>query len=155
MKQTDKAIDYKQLDVCSSAFADGGRIPLKYTRDGENISPPLQINHVPEEAVCLAVVMIDTDAPGGEWAHWVCWNIPLTHHIHENDVHGLEGTNDFLQKSYLGPCPPDGLHHYYFKVYALDSLLDLPSRTKKDQLEKTMSDHIIGFGQLMGCYGSN
>lgn len=155
MKRTDKAIDYKPLEVTSSAFVQGGTIPFKYTRDGENVSPPLQIAHIPEEAVCLAVMMVDTDAPGGEWAHWVSWNIPVTHHIGENDVHGMEGINDFLQKNYRGPCPPAGLHHYCFNVYALDHLLDLPAHTRKDQLEKTMSEHIIGFGQLIGVYGTN
>jgi Raf kinase inhibitor-like YbhB/YbcL family protein len=152
MKQTDKAVDYKPLDITSSAFRPGEMIPVKYTCDGENVNPPLTIGRVPENAVCLSILMVDADAPGGEWAHWLAWNIPVTHHIKENEVHGMEGINDFLQCQYRGPCPPHGLHHYCFKVYALDTLLDLPARTKKHQLETAMGGHIIGFGELAGLY---
>jgi Raf kinase inhibitor-like YbhB/YbcL family protein len=154
MKQTTKAVDYKQLDITSPAFNDGGMIPVKYTRDGEDVNPPIEIAHIPEETICLAVIMEDPDATGGNWAHWLAWNIPVTHHIKENEVHGMVGVNDFLQCEYSGPCPPDGIHHYYYKVYALDALLDLPVKTKKHQLEKAMSEHIIGFGELVGLYAN-
>lgn len=154
MKQTAKAVDYKQLDITSPAFKQDGMMPVKYTRDGENINPPLAIAHIPEETVCLAIIMNDPDAPLGEWTHWLTWNIPVTHYIKENEVHGMVGINDFLQCEYCGPCPPDGAHRYYFKVYALDALLDLPAKTKKHQLEKAMSEHIIGFGELVGLYAN-
>jgi Raf kinase inhibitor-like YbhB/YbcL family protein len=155
MKKTTSAVDYKQINVASPAFQDGRMIPDKYAREGENINPPLDIAHIPDGAVCLALTMTDTDAPGGDWTHWLAWNIPVTHHIRENDVHGMQGVNDFLQCQYIGPCPPEGIHRYQISIYALDALLDLPVKTKKNQLEKEMSAHIIGFGQLMGLYAKN
>jgi len=152
MKHIDKAVDYKQLTVSSPAFKPDGMIPSEYTCDGININPPLDIKDIPQEAKCLAVIVDDPDAPVGTWSHWVVWNIPVTHHIKENYLPGKEGINDFQQHHYGGPCPPSGMHHYFFKVYALDALLELSSDTKKMQLEKAMSDHIIGFGELIGLY---
>jgi Raf kinase inhibitor-like YbhB/YbcL family protein len=146
------AVDYKQLKVSSTAFQYEGMIPVKYTCDGKNFSPPLDIEHIPEEARCLALIVDDPDAPVGTWVHWLVWNIPVTHHLKENEVHGKEGMNDFQQKHYGGPCPPSGTHRYFFKVYALNALLDLPLNTKKPQLEKAMSEHIIAFGELVGLY---
>jgi len=152
MKHTEKAVDYKLLDISSTAFKENELIPVKYTCEGIDISPPLDIKDVPAETICLALIMDDPDAPIGTWVHWLVWNIPVTHHIKENEVHGVEGVNDFVQHHYGGPCPPSGTHHYHFKIYALDALLDLPRSTKKTQLEKTMSGHIIGFGELIGLY---
>ncbi len=152
MKNFDKAVDYKLLKISSTAFNDGGMIPVKYTCDGENINPPLDIKNIPEETSCLALIVDDPDAPISTWVHWIAWNIPVTHHIKENEVHGTEGINDFQQYHYGGPCPPSGTHRYFFKIYALDSLLDLQPDTKKLQLEKAMSEHIIGFGELTGLY---
>jgi Raf kinase inhibitor-like YbhB/YbcL family protein len=80
------------------------------------------------------------------------WNIPVTHRIAENKIHGVEGLNDFQQNRYGGPCPPSGTHRYFFKVYALNALLNLSSNSKKIQVEKLMSEHIIGFGELVGLY---
>lgn len=153
MKHTDKAVDYKQLDISSAAFKANEMIPSDYTCDGLDISPPIDIQGIPKEAVCLALIIDDPDAPVGTWVHWLVWNIPITHHIKENDIHGVEGVNDLFQHHYGGPCPPLGsTHRYFFKIYALDSLLDLPRNTKKEQLEKAMSEHIIGFGELVGLY---
>lgn len=152
MKHLEKAVDYKLLEISSAAFAESGFIPSRYTCEGENINPPLDIEHIPENALCLALIVDDPDAPAGTWVHWLAWNIPLTHHIRENEVHGKEGINDFQQHHYGGPCPPSGTHRYFFKVYALDALLDLPASTDKLQLEKAMSEHIIGFGELVGLY---
>lgn len=150
-----RAVDYKQLKVSSTAFQNEGMIPLKYTCDGTNINPPLDVEHIPEEAKCLALIVDDPDAPVGTWVHWVVWNIPVTHHIKENEIYGIEGLNDFQQHHYGGPCPPSGTHHYYFKVYALDALLDLPVNATKEKLEKAMSEHIIAFGELIGLYKRN
>jgi Raf kinase inhibitor-like YbhB/YbcL family protein len=152
MKQQAKEIDYKLLTVSSSAFKDNEFIPIDYTCDGKNISPPLEIGHIPEKAKCLALIVDDPDAPGSTWVHWVVWNIPVTHHIRENEIHGTEGINDFKKHHYGGPCPPSGTHRYFFKVYALDSLLDLPDSAGKQQLEKAMSGSIIAFGELIGLY---
>lgn len=146
------AFDFKRLKVCSTAFRDGEMIPSKYTCDGSNVNPPLNIGNIPEDAKCLALIVDDPDAPGGTWVHWVVWNIPVTHHIRENEIYGTEGINDFKKHHYGGPCPPPGTHRYFFKVYALDSLLDLPKNAGKQQLEKAMSGSIIAFGELIGLY---
>lgn len=146
------AVDYKILQVSSSAFDYEGSIPEKYSCDGENISPPLNIENIPLEAKCLALIADDPDAPHATWVHWLVWNIPVTHHIHENEVHGTQGLNDFKQQYYGGPCPPSGMHRYFFKIYALKELLDLSPGSGKIQLEKAMSEHIIAFGELVGLY---
>jgi Raf kinase inhibitor-like YbhB/YbcL family protein len=146
------AIDYRNLKLSSTAFEGNGLIPGKYTCDGENISPPLDVENIPEEAKCLALIVDDPDAPSKTWVHWIMWNMPLTHHIKENEAHGIEGLNDFHQNHYGGPCPPSGTHRYFFKLYALNSLLDLPANTEKPALEKAMSEYIVGFGELIGCY---
>ena len=152
LTEATRAVDFKQLKVSSSAFKNEGMIPLKYTCEGSNVNPPLNVEHIPEDARCLALIVEDPDALMGIWVHWVVWNIPVTHHIKENRIHGIEGINDFQQLHYGGPCPPSGTHRYFFKVYALDSLLDLPANTKKNQIEKAISEHIIGFGELIGLY---
>ena len=152
MKHEAKEIDYKLLKVSSIAFNENELIPVKYTCDGANVSPPLKIDHIPEEAKSLAVIVDDPDAPVGTWVHWVMWNIPVTHQIKENKAHGIQGINDFGKNKYQGPCPPGGIHRYFFKVYALDDLIELPVNTTKHQLEKAMGEHIIAFGELVGIY---
>lgn len=147
-----RAVDFKQMKVSSTVFEHEGMIPQRYSCDGVNISPPLDIEHIPEEAKSMVLIVDDPDAPIATWVHWIVWNIPVTHHIKENEIHGLQGLNDFQQHHYGGPCPPSGTHRYFFKVYALDSLLDLPSTTKKTELERAMSEHIIAFGELIGLY---
>ena len=146
------AVNYKNIKVKSTAFEENGLIPSKYTCDGENINPPLDLEHVPMEAKSLVLIVDDPDAPNKTWVHWIVWNIPVTHHIKENDVHGTEGINDGRQHKYIGPCPPSGTHRYFFKIYALNSLLDLPVSADKAALETAMSDSIIGFGELVGLY---
>jgi Raf kinase inhibitor-like YbhB/YbcL family protein len=152
MKHIDKVFDYKVMNISSTAFENEGMIPEKYTCDGRNMSPPLDIKDIPEEAKCLVLIVDDPDAPKGIWVHWLVWNIPVTHHLKENLVHGIEGMNDFHQHHYGGPCPPSGTHRYFFKVYALDALIELSADAKKKELEEAISDHIIGFGELIGLY---
>jgi len=147
-----RAVDYKQLKITSADFEQNGFIPPKFTCDGINISPSLTIEAIPEETKSLALIVDDPDAPKGDWVHWLVWNIPVTHLIKQNEVHGVQGTNDFQRLSYAGPCPPSGTHRYIFKIYALDTLLDLSANSTKIQLEKAMSEHIIGFGELIGLY---
>lgn len=151
-QEATRAIDYLQLRVSSSVFNENDLIPAKYTCDGANVNPPLDIEGIPEQAKCLALIVDDPDAPKGTWVHWVVWNIPITHHLKEKTVHGNEGLNDFGRRAYGGPCPPSGKHRYFFKVYALDELLDLPPAIHKLQLEKAMSGHILAFGELIGLY---
>lgn len=148
-------IDCKLLIISSSAFENGKLIPRQFTCDGSNISPPLDIDHLPEDAKSLAVIVEDPDAPIRIWVHWLVWNITPTNHLKENEVHGTEGMNDFQQHQYGGPCPPDGTHRYFFKVYALDTLLYLSVSAKKAELEKAMAGHIIAFGELIGLYERN
>lgn len=100
----------------------------------------------------LALVMEDPDSPQGVFVHWVVWNIPPTNKILENTSPGEAGTNDFGDKEYSGPCPPSGLHHYHFKVYALDNFLHLDPKCGKADLEQAMDPYIIGFGELVGTY---
>lgn len=148
-----KAVDYKLLKVSSTTFGQGQFIPEKYTCDGANINPPLDIENIPEAAKCLALIVDDPDAPAGVWVHWLVWNMPVTHHIKEHEVHGTQGISDFREHHYKGPCPPPSrIHRYFFKVYALDALLNLPVNTGKKRLEKAMSGHILAFGELIGLY---
>jgi len=143
------------LKVSSSAFREGGKIPKKYTCDSSNVSPPLRIENVPRAARSLVLIVDDPDAPGRTWVHWLLWNIdPKVSEIWADNVpqNAVEGTSDFGNAKYGGPCPPSGTHRYYFKVYALDITLYLPSSTKKAALEKAMAGHIVAQGSLMGTY---
>lgn len=141
--------------LTSSAFEHNGPIPSKYTCDGENINPPLKIEDVPEKAESLVLIMEDPDAPMGTWVHWTLWNIdPQIKEIQEDSVPegAQEGITDFGKPGYGGPCPPSGTHRYFFKLYALDTKLDLPSTTTKDQLEEAIEDHILAQAELIGLY---
>lgn len=143
-----------RMNITSSAFQQGDNIPSKFTCDGENTSPPLQIIGVPAEAKVLALIADDPDAPGGLFTHWLVWNIPpQTNSIAEGSApKGLQGTNDFGKPSYGGPCPPAGMHRYYFRVFALDRELDLRPGAKRSQLDAAMKGHVIAQGELMGRY---
>lgn len=143
------------LNISSLAFAAGALIPKKYTCDGEDISPPLILAGVPQEAQSLALIMDDPDAPMGTWAHWLVWNIsPDTQTIAENSVPSgaVLGQNCFKKLQYGGPCPPFGTHRYFFHLFALDTKLSLPEGSQKKELQKAMQGHIIGEGVLMGIY---
>ncbi|MEM4246097.1 MAG: YbhB/YbcL family Raf kinase inhibitor-like protein [Candidatus Bathyarchaeia archaeon] len=141
-----------KLRVTSPAFESNGYIPAKYTCDGEDVNPPLKVEGIPAEAKSLVLIVDDPDAPMGTWDHWVVWNIPVTETIKENDVPGIEGMNDFRRRSYGGPCPPSGVHRYFFKVYALDTTLDLPTSSRKRDVERAMERHILAMGELVGLY---
>lgn len=144
--------DIKTLDISSDAFEDRMYIPSKYTCDGVNVNPPIEISNIPKEAKSLVLIVDDTDAPIRTWTHWIVWNIPPAKKIKENSLSGLQGLNDFRQHHYGGPCPPSGTHHYHFKVYALDDILYLQRNATKYDLEKAMNSHIIAFGELVGLY---
>lgn len=141
-----------KLKITSPAFTSGEFIPRKYTCQGDDINPSIDISGIPRDAQSLAIIVDDPDAPMGTWVHWVMWNIPVAGRIAENSVPGEEGWNDFKRKEWGGPCPPSGTHRYYFKVYALDDMLDLPSGSTKEELERAMEGHILGKGELMGNY---
>ena len=145
----------EKLTITSAAFVEGTAIASKYTCDGEDVSPPLTIASTPVGTRSLALILDDPDAPIGIWVHWVAWNIPAqTREIPENGLPGgsIQGRNDWKRNSYGGPCPPSGIHRYFFKFYALDTTLTLaPSATKGD-LEHAMRGHILAAGQLIGTY---
>jgi len=143
-----------KMKVTSSAFQGGANIPSKFSCDGANSSPPLQISDVPSEAKSLVLIVDDLDAPSGLFTHWAVWNIsPQTSTIAEGSVpKGVQGTNDFGKSGYDGPCPPSGTHRYYFKIFALDRELDLPLGAKRGQLDAAIKAHVIVQGELMGRY---
>ena len=145
-------IAIKTLHVSSPAFKQYEYIPSKYTCDGANEGPILKITSLPKRTKCIAVIVDDPDGPIGTWVHWIAWNIPPNDSIVEKKNRGIYGLNDFGMHSYCGPCPPNGMHHYHFKVYALDKLLNLPYNATKTTLEKAMSTHIIASGELIGLY---
>jgi hypothetical protein len=141
-----------KIQIESPVFKNGDFIPEKFTCDGQNINPPFEIKGIPAEAKTLALIADDPDAPMGTWVHWVVWNIPIRNKISENDNSGISGINDFHQNSYGGPCPPSGIHRYYFRIYALNTLLKLPVSTDKAGLEKAMAGHVLSSGEIMGKY---
>ena len=149
---TRKKENRQTLRVSSSAFKPGEFIPVKYTCRGEDINPPLDVSGIPAGTKGLAVIIDDPDAPGGTWLHWSVWNIPVTHHIMEDDIPGQQGANDFGRNTYGGPCPPSGKHRYFFKVFALDEVLDLGEGASLQDLQNAMKGHIIGYGELMGLF---
>lgn len=147
------------MKLTSSAFTHEGKIPSLYTCDGKNLNPPLNISDVPPEAKSLVLIMDDPDVPkrlraDGIWDHWVVFNIPVTvTEIPEGKeppgVHGV-GTSGNLD--YFGPCPPDREHRYFFKLYALDTQLNLPKKVTKTQVETAIQGHILAEAVLMGRY---
>ena len=142
------------MQISSTAFEHNQNIPSKYTCDGENISPPISISEVPEDTKTLALIVDDPDAPSKTWVHWLVWNIdPETSEIEEGSAPtGLEGTTDFGRTGWGGPCPPSGTHRYFFKLYALDSELNLDSSATKEDLEAAMESHILEQTELIGLY---
>ncbi len=147
------------MDITSSAFENEGFIPAVHTCDDRNISPPLSISGVPEGARSLVLIVDDPDVPrhireDGMWDHWLVFNIPPhTREIPEGQSPpGVEGLGTNGDSGYYGPCPPNGEHRYFFKIYALDTILDLPQKPDKLTLEKAMTGHVIGQAYLMGRY---
>ncbi len=143
------------LVVTSSGFANNASIPVKYSCEGGESSPPLLITNIPTNAQSLAIILHDPDAPvQGGFTHWVMWNIsPTENKIPENFKGAEQGLNGAKQKGYKGMCPPSGTHHYHFMVYALDSKLTLDNNaTDKAALEAAMQGHIISQGELVGLY---
>lgn len=144
--------EFKTLKVSSAEFSQAGSIPTKYTCEGDDVNPPLDISNIPEDVKSFAIIVDDPDAPGGTWVHWLVWNIPVTHHIRENENLGVEGMNDFKRMHYGGPCPPSGTHRYYFRIYGLDDLIGLKSGASRRDLEQAMRSHILAYGETMGSY---
>ncbi|MBA7701763.1 hypothetical protein ES703_110509 [subsurface metagenome] len=149
-----------EIKITSPAFEEGGLIPPKYTCDGADISPPLQWDAVPQDTNSIALISDDPDAPMGTWVHWVIFGLPAdTKELPENippdatlPNGAKQGITDFGKIGYGGPCPPSGTHRYFFKIYALDTKIDLAAGANKRELLKAMEGHILGQGQLIGKY---
>ncbi|HKE90728.1 MAG TPA: YbhB/YbcL family Raf kinase inhibitor-like protein [Gemmatimonadales bacterium] len=151
------------LVLTSSAFSEGASIPEKFTCDGANVSPALTWSGAPASTQTFVLIADDPDAPAGTWVHWVLFNLPgKTNALPENVArdetlstlgNAAQGRNDFKKIGYGGPCPPPGKpHRYFFKLYALDTSLDLHSGATKAQLEAAIHGHIVGSAQLVGTY---
>jgi len=149
-----------RMELTSSAFQEGKSIPSLYTCDGKDMSPPLSWSGAPEGAKSFALIADDPDAPRGTWVHWVLWNlpaaatelkegIPVTPHLPSG---ALQGKNDSGETGYGGPCPPSGIHQYFFKLYALDTTLSLISGATKSELEAAMKRHVLSQATLIGLY---
>ena len=143
------------MKITSPAFEAKGMIPQKYTCQGQDINPPLIIEQIPDEAGSLALIVEDPDAPAGNWIHWIVYGIPVIDRIQENSVPGTQGRNDFDKMDYGGPCPPSGVHRYFFRLYALDTTLDLEEGINKDTLVNAMEDHILDQAELVGRFGKS
>jgi Raf kinase inhibitor-like YbhB/YbcL family protein len=141
-----------ELIITSPAFEHEGNIPSEYTCDGEEINPPLHIGQLPENTITLALIVEDPDASKGVFDHWIVWNIDPVNIISENSRPGISGKNSAGKTGYHGPCPPDGVHRYFFYVFALDTAMDLATVADKAALQQAMQGHIIGQGHIMGRY---
>src|SRR2546423_653414 len=144
-----------KMKITSPAFQEGGTIPEKFSKNGENVNPELRIEDAPADAKSLALIVEDPDAPVGLFTHWLVWNIdPKTAEIAENSVPkgALQGMNDYPNLGYGGPQPPSGTHRYYFKIFAVDRTLDLKSGAKRREVDAAMQGHVIAQGELMGRY---
>jgi len=160
-----KSKNMNDIKITSPAFSHGEEIPSKYTCEGENISPPLIFGNVPTETRALALLMDDPDVPkalrpDGVFDHWTLFNIPPeTTEMPEGGSIGTPGVNGRGDKRYTGPCPPTEYepteHRYFFRIYALDTELDLPEGATKNDVLNAMTDHILGQGELIGTFDRN
>jgi Raf kinase inhibitor-like YbhB/YbcL family protein len=149
------------LQLKTSAFKPGGDIPTKFTCDGSDTSPALTWENPPPDTQSFALVVEDPDAPGGTWVHWVVYDLPPTEHELPEGLPAegqlpsgaRQGRNDFKKVGYGGPCPPRGpAHRYYFKLYALDTMLGLRPGAKRAEVERAMRDHILARAEVIGRY---
>ncbi len=151
------------IPLTSEAFVNDQPIPQKYACNGDNVSPPIHWGDTLPDVKSFALIMDDPDAPGGTYVHWVVYSIPPTARSLPEDVPadtditgitggGKQGANGSGKSAYGGPCPPGGTHHYFFKLYALDIMLDLPAGSTRSQLEQAMKGHVLAYGELVGLY---
>ena len=144
----------------SPAFTNDGEIPARYGCHGEDLSPPLIFGNIPEETRSLALIVEDPDAPSGLFVHWVLYDLPATLRGLPEGVppdprleHGIrQGVNDFGRIGYGGPCPPDRPHRYFFRLFALDAVPDLPPGATREQLLAAIKGHVLAEADLMGIY---
>jgi Raf kinase inhibitor-like YbhB/YbcL family protein len=149
------------MRLTTTAFQPGGDIPSVHTCDSSDVSPALAWADAPDATQSFALIVDDPDAPAGDWVHWVVFNLPATTRALPGGLApgaklisgGRQGRNDFGRVAYGGPCPPPGpAHHYHFKLYALDTIVDLPSGASKADLQEAMQDHVLAQAELIGRY---
>lgn len=143
------------ITITSPSFDHNGWVPSANTCDGRDVNPPLEFSNVPENTMSLALIVDDPDSPNRTWTHWLVWNIdPTVRAIGEESVPAAAvlGRNDFGRQMWGGPCPQGGVHHYHFKIFALDTVLSLPAGSARLQLEEAMNTHILDQGELVGQY---
>lgn len=149
--------DKSKIEVLSPVFRNGAPIPPQYTRDGQNVNPPINILDRPDKTQSITLIMHDPDAPSGDFLHWLVWDIPPgTESIAVNSlpIGAVQGLNDAKQTNYFGPAPPagTGVHHYLFDFYALDVSLNLPAGSKITDIIKAQSGHVLDHSVLIGTY---
>jgi hypothetical protein len=151
-----------KLELRTTAFRTGSAIPTQFTCSGANISPALTWNHPPQGTQSFVLVVDDPDAPGGTWVHWVVYDLPasarqLPEHVPAGDTlagGGKQGLNDFPQNGYGGPCPPPGNpHRYFFRLYALDTILNLHAPVHRADVDRAMKGHVLAQSEWMGTFG--
>jgi Raf kinase inhibitor-like YbhB/YbcL family protein len=140
------------MKLKSSAFNHNEPIPRKHSCRGEETSPELIIEDIPQGAESMALVVEDPDAPGQTFDHWVAYDMPVASRIEEGAAPGTQGVNSFNINGYGGPCPPSGTHRYFFKLYALDKKLGLPEGLSKNDVQDAMQGHVIDHAELVGLY---
>lgn len=142
------------MKISSPAFYNNQFIPVKFTCDGEDINPPLNFEKIPEKTKTLALIVEDPDAPNGTWTHWILFDIPLNlTMIEENSSPGKQGLNSSNKIGYQGPCPPGiSKHRYFFRLYALDTIIELNEGVTRHQIDKRILNHIIESAEIMGYY---
>jgi len=143
-----------EFQLTSAVFKNNGDVPQKYTCDGSDVNPPLSFKNVPAKAKSLVVTVTDPDAPEGTWTHWIVYNVPPNMgDIIENTNPGTEGLSDFGKYAFSGPCPSDEKsHHYIFRAYALNEILDINEGPSISEVEKAIRGHVIAKTELIGMY---
>ena len=151
--ETTTTMELPQMDITSPAFEHDEPIPLRHSCDGEDVSPRLDISNLPEGTTVLVLIMDDPDAPGGTWDHWIAYNISPVPTIAEGDhAIGTGGLNSWKQTGYGGPCPPSGIHRYFFRLFALDAELELAAGALKTEVLDAMEGHILADATLLGTF---
>jgi len=140
------------MKLSSPEFEHKAFLPQKFTCQGKKINPALIIEGIPNEAKSLALIMDDPDAVGGNFVHWILYDIPVINRIDENTIPGKQGLNSLGRLGYVSPCPPTGAHRYFFKIYALDKMLNYDEGLSKTELEKEISAHLLDKAELIGLY---
>lgn len=156
----DEVVEAGAFKLTSPHFQEGEPIPSAFSCDGQDVSPELNWDGVPPNTVSLVLIMDDPDSPGGTWDHWVLFNIPAERNELSDGIEPREqlddgsvhGSNSWGQLGYGGPCPPDGTHRYFFQLYTLDMMPDLPVGTSKADLLQAVDGHVLGEAVLMGTY---